>query len=658
MNTRRMLVAAALLVRGAMVPAAEPVVTPPESLVLDGVPPVPVTLADTAGRYVEFRRAIFLDWHPSSHSMLISTRFANTFQLHLIGTPGGARRQLTFFRDAVSLGLFHPNGGDYIVYARDVGGGEWFQLYRYDMASGASTLLTDGKSRNLLGPYSNSGNLIAYTSTRRTGKDTDLWVMNPAEPGSDHLLTPLAGGGWTPLDWSPDDSKILLREQISINETHLWLVSARDGEKTAVTPHGEKSIAYLEARFSKDGKGLYVTTDRDSEFQRLAYMPLDGSGHPQRYLTSGIPWDVEQIEISRDGEHLAFVTNEGGTSALYIMATGTQAAMRVHDVPEGIIDGVRWRNDGRELAFTLSNARVPDDVYSVDVSGANLVRWTESETEVPTQQFKTAELIKWPSFDGRMISGFLYRPPAKFTGRRPVLIVIHGGPEGQSRPGFLGRDNYYLNELGVAVLDPNVRGSTGYGKTFTLLDNGFLREGAYKDINALLDWIQSQPDLDANRVAVAGGSYGGHMTLAVSTFYSNRISCSVDVVGPSNLVTFLEHTEAYRRDLRRVEYGDERDPKMRAFLERIAPMNNVAKISKPMLVAAGKNDPRVPVSESDQIVAALHAQRTPVWYIMARDEGHGFQKKANADYLFYAVTEFLQQCFALSPSTAQARQTE
>jgi dipeptidyl aminopeptidase/acylaminoacyl peptidase len=224
-----------------------------------------------------------------------------------------------------------------------------------------------------------------------------------------------------------------------------------------------------------------------------------------------------------------------------------------------------------------------------------------------------------------------------------VLIDIHGGPEGQSRPGFLGRNNYYLNELGIALLYPNVRGSTGYGKSFTKLDNGFLREDSYKDINALFDWIATQPDLDPERIAVTGGSYGGHMTLAVSTFYSNRIRCSIDVVGMSNLVTFLEHTEAYRRDLRRVEYGDERDPKMRSFLERIAPMNNIEKIKKPMLVVAGKNDPRVPLSESDQIAGALKEHGTPVWYLMAKDEGHGYQKKSNQDFEFYASVLFLKE---------------
>jgi dipeptidyl aminopeptidase/acylaminoacyl peptidase len=304
---------------------------------------------------------------------------------------------------------------------------------------------------------------------------------------------------------------------------------------------------------------------------------------------------------------------------------------------------VSWHKNSRDLAFMLTNSQGPGDVYSEDVTTGKLERWTNSETAVPTADFPPAELVEWKTFDGKMIGGFLYRPPAKFTGKRPVMVVIHGGPEGQSLPTFLGRYNYLLNELGIALVYPNVRGSTGYGKSFTLLDNGFLREDTYKDIDTLFDWIAAQPGLDAARIGVMGGSYGGHMTLAVSTFYSDRIRCSVDVVGMSNLVTFLEHTEAYRRDLRRVEYGDERDPKMHEFLERIAPMNNIEKIKKPMLVIAGKNDPRVPVSESDQIVAALKKQGTPVWYIMAKDEGHGFQKKPNQDYQFYAVVEFLEE---------------
>ena len=616
------------------------IVPPPESLVVDGVPPIPASLADTASRYGSYRSANMVDWHPTQQTMLISTRFAETPQLHLVSAPGAERHQLTFFPDAVRFGRFHPNGGDYIVFQKDTGGGEWYQLYRYDMATGNITLLTDGKSRNLQGPWSTHGDHVAYMSTRRTGKDTDLWVMNPADPKSDRLLTQLSGGGWEPADWSPDDSKILLVEELSINETYLWLVDTETGEKTPFTPRDAKEkVAYTGAMFSKDGKGVYVTTDKDSEFLRLAY--IDFATKQYRYFTTDIPWDVENFDLTKDGSRIAFVANKNGFSTIHILDTATGKIFNPKH-PAGVVGPVRWNRDSKDLGFALTNVHVAGDAYSLATDGS-VTRWTNSETAVNTDAFPDAQLVKWESFDGKMISGFLYRPPAKFTGKRPVLVLIHGGPEGQSQPTFLGRSNYLLNELGIALIYPNVRGSTGYGKSFSLLDNGFLREDTYKDINSLFDWIATQSDLDAGRIGVTGGSYGGHMTLAVSTFFSDRIRCSVDIVGMSNLVTFLEHTEAYRRDLRRVEYGDERDPKMREFLERIAPMNNIEKIKKPMLVIAGKNDPRVPVSESDQIVAALTKQSTPVWYIMAKDEGHGFQKKANQDYQFYSTVEFLQE---------------
>ncbi len=633
---------AALLLMAVSAPAQEPVIAPADNLVVDSVPRIPAAIAETAGRYGSYRSAILADWHPTKREMLIATRFGDTPQLHLVKMPGGARQQLTFFADSVGGGRFHPNGGDYILFAKDIGGGEWYQLYRYDVATGDVTLLTDGKSRNLPGPWSSSGNQIAYMSTRRTGKDTDLWVMNPNAPKTDHLLRQLAGGGWQALDWSPDDKKILLEEELSINESYLWLVDATTGERKELTPRNtSEKVSYGEGRFGKDGKGIYVTTDKDSEFHRLAYIDL--ATKQPNYLTTSIHWDVESFDLTQDGKMLAFVTNEEGVSVLRVRDTTNGKEMPLPKLPTGVMGAARWHRNGHELGFSLNNARGPGDVYSLDVASGKVERWTTSETTVKTEAFPQAELVEWKSFDGKMISGFLYKPPAKFTGKRPVLVVIHGGPEGQAQPTFLGRNNYFLNELGIALIYPNVRGSTGYGKTFSLLDNGFKREDTYKDINALFDWIVRQPGLDSERIAVTGGSYGGHMTLAVSTFYSDRIRCSVDIVGMSNLVTFLEHTEAYRRDLRRVEYGDERDPKMREFLEKIAPMNNIEKIKKPMFVIAGKNDPRVPVSESQQIADALKKAGTPVWLLIAKDEGHGYRKKPNQDFQFYATVEFLQE---------------
>jgi dipeptidyl aminopeptidase/acylaminoacyl peptidase len=620
----------------------EATVPAPESMVLKNVPGIPATLAETIGRYTENRDAFQTDWHPSRREMIIGTRFGNTYQAHVVKMPGGARQQLTFFPEPVYGASYHPKDGNYLLFQKDVGGGEWFQYFRYDVESGESTLLTDGKSRNTAAHWSSNGDLIAYVSTRRNKQDVDLWVMNPASPKTDHLLTQLSGGGWEPQDWSPDDKKILLMEGISVNETYLWIVDAATGEKTELTPRktGEQ-VAYANAHFSKDGKGVYVTTDKDSEFQRLAYVDL--ATKKLQIVTPDLSWDIDEFQQSWDGKRIAFLSNEDGLSKLHVLDAATGKEHTVPKLPVGVMSGLIWHRNNRDLGFGLQTGSAPGDCYSLDVAAGKIERWTTSETAVNPSGLRDAELVRWKTFDGRNISGFLYRPPSKFTGKRPVLIEIHGGPEGQSRPGFLDSDNYLLKELGIAVLLPNVRGSTGYGKAFTKLDNGFLREGTYKDINALFDWIAAQPDLDASRIAVMGGSYGGHMTLAISTFYSDRIKCSVDIVGPSNLVTFLENTEAYRRDLRRVEYGDERDPKMREFLERIAPMNNIEKIKKPMMVVAGKNDPRVPVSESDQIAAALKKQGTPVWYLMAKDEGHGFQKKANRDFEFYATVEFLKE---------------
>jgi dipeptidyl aminopeptidase/acylaminoacyl peptidase len=622
--------------------SAERLLTPPAALTVDGIAPIPAELVDTVGRYTAVRSAQLADWHPADHQLLVATRFGDTAQIHRVRRPGGAREQLTFYPDAVGNASYHPNGGEYFLFSKDTGGGEWYQLYRYDLATRQVTRLTDGKSRNILGPWSKDGNRIAYVSTRRTGEDTDLWVMNPADPGSDRLLAPLKGGGWTPLAWSPDGGRILLLEGISINESYLWLVDTHSGERTALTPRrAGRMVSYSGGEFAADGGRIYTASDEDSEYRRL--VSIDLATGSRTLLTASLGGDVEEFDLTRSGRRLAYVVNAEGASALHVLDTAKHRELPRPTLPTGIIGALLWHRDGHTLGFSLASAREPGDVYSLDVATRKLERWTASESAVPTGEFPNAELVHWTSFDGRSISGFLYRPPARFTGPRPVLIDIHGGPEGQARPGFLGRNNYLLNELGIALIFPNVRGSTGFGKSFALADNGRRRADTYKDIAALMDWIGTRADLDAKRIGVTGGSYGGHMTLAMATFYSDRIRCAVDVVGMSNLVTFLEHTEGYRRDLRRAEYGDERDPEMRAYLESIAPMNHLGDLRKPLLVVAGANDPRVPLSESEQIVRALKAQGTEVAYIAASDEGHGFRKKPNRDYEFYATVRFLEQ---------------
>ncbi len=523
------------------------------------------------------------------------------------------------------------------------GGSEFFQLFRYDLDDGQATMLTDGKSRNTGGTWSNAGDQIVYGSTKRTGADVDFYTMNPADPDSNKLLTENPGGGWSAVDWSPDDKRLLVIEYVSINQSYIWLVDAASGKKTLVTPkESTEKIAYRPIAFAADGKGIYAATDHDSEFLRLVHIDLDTK--KETILSGDIPWDVESADLSHDRKLMAFVTNENGISRLHVLDAETKQELPLPELPSAVIGGVEWHANNRDLGFVMTSARSPADVYSLDINTGKVDRWTKSETGgLDADKFSEPELIKWKSFDGREISGFLYRPPAKFKGKRPVIVQIHGGPEGQSRPGFLSRNNYFLNELGVALIYPNVRGSAGYGKSYLQLDNGFLREGTYQDIAALFDWMQTNDDLDADRIMVTGGSYGGHMTLAVATRYSGRIRCALDVVGISNLVTFLENTEDYRRDLRRVEYGDERDPEMRKFLNETAPLNHADEIKKPLFVVQGKNDPRVPLSESVQIVETLRNNDTPVWYLMAEDEGHGFAKKKNADFQFYATILFVKK---------------
>jgi dipeptidyl aminopeptidase/acylaminoacyl peptidase len=626
-------------------PAAQAnVIRPGDNLVVENIPPIPASIAEKAFQYGEVRAASLADWDSSRREMLIITRFADVPQVHMVKMPGGARTQLTFFPDRVAGAHYSPKESNYFTFVKDIGGGEWFQFYRYDLADGNVSLLTDGKSRNSGGAFANNDNRFAYSSTRRTGQDTDIWIMDATNPKTDHMLLQLEGGGWEATDWSPDNQKLLVLQEISANQTYLWLVDVASGEKKLLTPKaGTEEVFYGVSTFSKDGKGFYTTTDRDSEFQRLAY--FDIATMKPAYLTSDIKWDIDEFDLSDDGKTLAFVANEDGLSKLYLMDTSTRKIQSVPGIPAGLVSGLRFHKNNQDLGFVLNSATSPSDVYSLNVPTGKLERWTFSETGgLNTATFATPQLIKWQTFDGKTISGFLYAPdPKKFPGKRPVIVNIHGGPEGQFRPGFLGRNNYYLNELGVALVFLNVRGSTGYGKTYLKLDNGMNRANTHKDIGALLDWIKQSPNLDADKIMITGGSYGGYMTWAVAYEYNDKICCSLPIVGPSNLVTFLQHTEAYRRDLRRVEYGDERDPQMREYLEKTAPLNNSEKIRKPVFAAVGKNDPRVPWSESRQMLDKLKGNGITTWFLMANDEGHGYAKKRNQDFLFYATVMFVRQ---------------
>ena len=605
------------------------------NLVVQGVPEAAKSLQAELARYQNTRSAGLLGW--LGDGILIATRFGDTTQLHRVAKPMGMRQQVTFFPEPVVEATVHPNR-DAFAYLKDTGGSEFYQLFWRDEASGETAQLSDGQSRYLGVSWSPSGRWLSYSTTAGNGVDWDLHAL---EIGSEpRVLQRNAGVGWAIEDWSADESRVLATRYISINESHLYEFDMASGQRQRLL--GNATAAIGTARY--DGEdGIYFTSDMNAEFMRL--QRLDRRTGEVVALTGDTPWNVETFAISRDFKRMAYVVNEDGISRLFVMQLPSGTFTALPPVPRGIVSRLRFHPDGSRLGFTVSTATTPSDVFSIEFASRELTRWTHSELgDLRREQLVSPRLFRYPTFDGRDIPAFLYLPSGAAQEQRPVPVIIniHGGPEGQTRPGFSPTSQLYVNELGAAVIHPNVRGSSGYGKTYLKMDNGRLREDSVRDIGALLDWIARQPNLDASRVAVMGGSYGGYMVLAALVHYGDRLRAGVERVGISNFVTFLENTQPYRQDLRRAEYGDERDPAMRAFLESISPLNRVAEITTPLLISQGLNDPRVPASESEQIVQALHDRQIPVWYVLARNEGHGFRKKANRDYLTAATVLFLK----------------
>ena len=640
--------AVALLAGCAVAPA---VVAPNADLTTEGIAPIPAALAAKTAAYTEFKPTSVVGWHPTRNELIVARRATNTAQLHAVAAPGASLVQRTDFPEPVRFGLYLPREPDTLVFMRDRGGNEQRQVYKLPRGATEPVLLTDPDRRHSIETIGDGRDLLVVTSTDldKTGKREnpvlDVGLVDPFDPARNRRIATLPGTGWGSFAFSPDDKRLAMIEYKSVNETYLWVMDVATGDRRRVLPPAgatpARPIATGDVAFSADGRGLFVVTDRDGEFARLGYLDLATGAID--YFGPG-DWDVESIALSPDRKTLAAISNEAGRGVLRLYDAATREARPLPALPIGQVSGLAWNENSRDLAVTIDSAQSPGDAYVIDVRAARLTRWTQGRVDgIDTTAFRDSAPIAWTSFDGQKVSGFIVRPPPSFTGPRPVLVEIHGGPEGQSRPGFLGRLNYLVNELGIAIVSPNVRGSTGYGKTFVALDNGMKREDSVQDVGALLDWIAQDPGLDAKRVAVYGGSYGGYMVLGVATTYPDRIAGAIDIVGIANFVSFLENTESYRRDLRRVEYGDERDPAMRAFLERISPVNNAQKIRAPLFIVHGRNDPRVPYTEAEQIVAAAKKNSVPVWYLLANNEGHGFARKANADFLFYATIAFLQE---------------
>jgi dipeptidyl aminopeptidase/acylaminoacyl peptidase len=603
-----------------------------QKLVLQNTPPIPAALRARLDRYAVMRSAVLSGMDARGKTILISTRFAQTYQAHVVRAPLGARQQVTFNREPVRSPSFVPGDDGAVVYMADIGGNEQYQLFHLELASGRTTLLTDGKSRHGAYAWSHDGKRLAYTSNARNGRDMDIYLGDGRGARAGRLFLEREGH-WVPLDWSRDGKQLLIAHYISINRSRLFVVDVATKKVTRLTPD-KPAASYRGALFDATGRRVYVTTDREGEFVEL--YEVDLARQRWRPLSRQIRWNVEGLALSPDGRTLAFVTNEEGYGVIHLLDTRTRRHRPLRKIPRGLVDGLRFARGAPVLGMSLLGPDRTAEAYTYDLRRRRLTRWTRSELGgLPPKRFVRPTLIRYKTFDGRQIPAFYYLPRGK--GPHPVVVWIHGGPESQARPYFSPLLQYLVVESGIAVVVPNVRGSDGYGKSYLLLDNGYRREDSVRDIGKLLDWIGAQKELDAGRVGVFGGSYGGYMVLASLVHFGARLRAGVDIVGISNFVTFLRNTKAYRRDLRRAEYGDERDKKMHDFLQRISPSNNVSKIRSALFVAQGANDPRVPLSESDQIVAAVRRQGKDVWYMVARDEGHGFRKRRNRD-VFYLLT--------------------
>ena len=620
-------------------------------LLMEGIPAIPSSLPQTLGRYLSIRSAKFAEWSKDSKSIFIKTRFGHVDQLHRVDEPGGARYQLTFGDEPVGDVQRQPNR-NLLALTRDKGGDEFDQVFLLNPEDGLIRMLSDGYALNNRITWDREGQRLAYRSTRRNGRSSDIWIQGSKPPQTAEMVLATEDGTlWKPVDFSRDGKKLLIQQFISVSDSRVYIKDLQSGNLRLLAGSADKPSSNIATGFNRiDDSALFITNQRDGAAE-LAKVSL-GEEPLITFVSRMNDWDLTQFVLSPNRKRGAFVANEGGISRLYLFDPEKLTLNLVEKIPLGLIGGLNFSPDSSKLGMTLNSARNPNEAYVLELgrkplSAKKLTRWTFSEVGgLDTSKFSKPVAVAFPSIiqgEDQTISipAFVYLPPG--DGPFPVVIHVHGGPESQFRPRFNSDFQMLIDQLGVAVIAPNIRGSLGYGSQFITLDDGYKRETSVSDIGALLDWIALQPMLDKDRVAVMGASYGGYIALASAVHYSDRLRAVIDRLGISNFVTFLENTQDYRREMRRVEYGDERDAEMRAFLESISPLNNVDKIKIPLFIQQGSNDPIVPMSESEQMVTALRERGQTVWYMNALNEGHGYDRKENRDLYRQATFLFLQQ---------------
>lgn len=621
-------------------------------MVLEGVPPIPAGLPERLERYQQLSASQVLTWSRDGDTLYVRKRHRGVGQVHRVERRGAPPEPLTRLDEPIREVVRQP-GGDLLAFTLNQGGDGADQIMLLDPSNGQLRALThtpDALNNRIA--WDREGRRIAFRSTRRNGASNDLWILDIERPEDARLVMAAPDGAlWKPVAFSRGGDLLLVQQYSGITDSRIHLLDLETGTLRELVGDPSRPTSSVAVGFDSADTGVFFVSNLRGQSAEIGWAPLD-SAASFRWVEDRIRWDVTRFALSDDGRRGAFVTNEHGVSRLYLFNAERLTFRRVRGTPLGVIGNLQFSPDGRRLALTLSTPTSPGDAYVVPISrfGAfpGRVRpWTESDVDgLDREALVRPGLFSFPAPGLEpdtefQIPGFLYVPDG--PGPHPVVIYIHGGPESQFRPAFNSTVQIWAAELGVAVAAPNVRGSLGYGRGYLSLDDGRRREDAVHDIGALLDWIADRPELDAERVAVYGASYGGYMALATAVHYSDRLVGAVARAGISNFVTYLENTSDFRRDLRRFEYGDERDPSMRAFLQSISPLNNVERIRVPLLVAQGRNDPVVPASESEQIVQALRERGQTVWYLDALNEGHSYDKKANRDVYQQVTYLFLER---------------
>ncbi len=584
------------------------------------------------GRYLNIRIAYAPSFAPGGDAIAFLTDITGVPQVWQVPSGGGWPEQLTFFADRVSF-VEYARTSERAAIGMDVGGSERTQLYLLT-AGGEQCIHLTPEAPDAIHTFGGSfvmPELVQYPTFDHRAIPAYLYRPTAAASDRSPVIIDVHGGPegqgmHTVVGWGPDGTWLIVTRSHTYMHQDLYRLWLDSGEMDLLTPH-EGEARFEQVNVTPDGRGLYLATDAGGDFLRPASLDLTTR---ELQTLDAIAWDVDAVKLSPDGRVLAIVTNEDGYSRWSLRNLRDSRELPAPELPPGVCGLLAFAPDSQAIACTLSGPQHPDDIWVYDLRSATTRR----------ASFVMPELVQYPTFDHRAIPAYLYRPTAAASDRSPVIIDVHGGPEGQQRIHFDPIYQYLLHR-GYTIFTPNVRGSTGYGRAYSHLDDVEKRMDSVADLAHAVAWLRDSGVADPQRIAVLGGSYGGFMVLAALTSYPDLWAVGIDIVGIANFVTFLENTGPWRRKLREAEYGSlEHD---RVLLESISPIHKVDQIQAPLLVIHGANDPRVPIGEAEQIVTSITARGGSVEYVRFADEGHGIVKLANKLVCYPAIAEFLDE---------------